>query len=58
MLFADEMRRRRSIIAFTALDDPETHQEALDAGCNLVLTKPCKPKELVAHVLKLMNDVN
>jgi DNA-binding response OmpR family regulator len=44
------------IIAFTALDDPEAHQEALDAGCNLVLTKPCKPKDLVAHVTKLLNE--
>ena len=38
------------IVAFTALDDPEIHQEALDAGCNMVLTKPCKPKQLIQHV--------
>lgn len=42
------------IVAFTALDDPEVHQEALDAGCNLVLTKPCKPKVLVEHIEKLL----
>ena len=29
------------VVAFTALDDPDVHQEAVDAGCNLVLTKPC-----------------
>lgn len=46
------------IIAFTALDDPEAHQEAISAGCNLVLTKPCKPKELVGHVLKILNTMN
>ena len=42
------------IVAFTALDDPEVHQEALDAGCNLVLTKPCKPAVLVEHIEKLL----
>ena len=42
------------IVAFTALDDPEVHQEALDAGCNLVLTKPCKPAKLVEHVEALL----
>jgi CheY-like chemotaxis protein len=31
------------IVAFTAVDDPEIHQDARDAECNLVLTKPCKP---------------
>ena len=38
------------IVAFTALDDPEVHQEAMDAGCNLVLTKPCKPATLFKHI--------
>ena len=42
------------IVAFTAVDDPEVHQEALDAGCNLVLTKPCKPKALVIEIEKLL----
>lgn len=48
-----EIRRKGievPIIAFTALDDPEIHEEALAAGCNLVLTKPCKPTKLVDHV--------
>jgi len=43
------------IVAFTALDDPEVHQEALDAGCNLVLTKPCKPTILVEHIEKFLD---
>ncbi len=43
------------VVAFTALDDPEVHQEAMDAGCNLVLTKPCKPATLVKHVADLVN---
>ncbi len=45
---------RAPIVAFTALDDPEVHQEALDAGCNLVLTKPCKPAILVKHIEDLL----
>jgi CheY-like chemotaxis protein len=44
------------IVAFTALDDPEIHQEAIDAGCNLVLTKPCKPKVLVSEVENLLSN--
>lgn len=42
------------IVAFTALDDPEVHQEAMDAGCNLVLTKPCKPAALVKYIEDLL----
>lgn len=42
------------IVAFTAVDDPEVHQEAQDAGCNLVLTKPCKPATLVQHITDLL----
>jgi CheY-like chemotaxis protein len=43
------------IIAFTALDDPEIHQEAIDAGGDLVLTKPCKPTALFNHVETLVS---
>lgn len=46
------------VIAFTALDDPEVHQDALDAGCNLVLTKPCKPAVLVKHVEDLLKGAS
>ena len=42
------------IVAFTALDDPEIHKEASDAGANLVLTKPCKPSTLVQHIESLL----
>ena len=42
------------VVAFTALDDPDVHQEAVDAGCNLVLTKPCKPNILVQHIQNLL----
>ena len=52
-----QMRQRGltlPVVAFTALDDPEVHQEALTAGCNLVLTKPCKPAVLVKHIEGLL----
>lgn len=42
------------IVAFTALDDPDVHDDARNAGCNLVLTKPCKPAELVQHIENLV----
>jgi CheY-like chemotaxis protein len=42
------------IVAFTAVDDPEVHMEAEAAGCNLVLTKPCKPTLLVEHINRLL----
>jgi CheY-like chemotaxis protein len=42
------------IIAFTAIDDPEVHQEAIDAGANLVLTKPCKPNKLLETINKFI----
>ena len=52
-----ELRKKglkQPIVAFTAVDDPEIHQEALDAGGNLVLTKPCKPNVLVKHIEELL----
>ncbi len=48
-----EIRKRglkQPVVAFTAVDDPDIHQDAMDAGCNLVLTKPCKPATLVKHI--------
>ncbi len=38
------------IIAFTAVDEPHIHLEALEAGCDEVLTKPCHPEKLVKHI--------
>lgn len=43
------------IVAFTAIDDPDVHDEARDAGCDLVLTKPCKPAVLVKHIEDLIS---
>ncbi len=44
------------IVAFTALDDPRVHQEAKDAGCDLVVTKPCKSKDLVREIQDLLSN--
>lgn len=46
------------IIAFTAVDDPSVHQEALDAGCNEVLTKPLHPKKLLAKIERYLPDLS
>ena len=42
------------IIAFTAIDDPELHRGALDAGCNEVLTKPCPAEKLIRNIKKYL----
>ena len=42
------------IVAFTALDDPQVHQEARDAGCSAVIVKPCKSKDLVRKIEALI----
>lgn len=44
------------IIAFTAVDDPEYHREAREAGCNEVLTKPCRPEKLLKHIDRFFNE--
>ncbi len=42
------------VIAFTAVDEPTLHDDATDAGCDLVLTKPCRPEKLVEHIKRLL----
>lgn len=44
------------VIAFTAVDDEVLHQEAIDAGCNEVLTKPC-PSEKLTRVIQRYIDI-
>jgi two-component system alkaline phosphatase synthesis response regulator PhoP len=44
------------IVAFTALDDPSVHQEAREAGCDRVVTKPCKPRDLVKGIKDLLDN--
>lgn len=53
-----ELRQRgitAPIIAFTAVDEPTLHQEAERAGCNKVLTKPCRPDKLIQHIKTLLD---
>lgn len=42
------------IIAFTAVDEPQVHEEAKQAGCNRVLTKPCRPEKLIKNIEELL----
>ena len=42
------------IIAFTAVDDVELHEEARKVGCNKVLTKPCRSDKLIQHIQELL----
>ena len=44
------------IVAFTALDDAKVHEEAMNAGCTVVLTKPCKPAILIDNVKRLLHQ--
>ncbi len=44
------------IIAFTAVDDPNLHQQAVDAGCNEVLTKPCPAEKLIRVISRYLAD--
>ena len=44
------------IIAFTAVDDPDLHEKATEAGCNAVLTKPCRPEKLMQIIEKLLSE--
>jgi CheY-like chemotaxis protein len=42
------------IVAFTAADDRNLHEQALAAGCSTVLTKPCKPLVLLERIQALL----
>ena len=44
------------IIAFTAVDDPAVHKDAMDAGCNEVLTKPCPAEKLVKNIKRFLPE--
>ncbi len=44
------------IIAFTAVDEPELHREAELAGCNTILTKPCRPEKLLKYIKEYLPE--
>lgn len=61
----ETVRRLRStgltevpVIAFTAVDDPIMHEEAITAGCSTVLTKPCPTERLVRAIKKELHLEN
>ena len=43
------------VIAFTAVDDAELHKQAVEAGCNEVLTKPCPTERLLKHIKRYLD---
>jgi two-component system response regulator PhoP len=54
---AEEALARMRIISITALLGARTQIDALEAGADLALTKPCLPEELLAAVRKLLETV-
>ena len=44
------------ILAFTAVDDTSHHDEAVAAGANIVITKPCPTATLLKHVKSFLHD--
>jgi two-component system response regulator PhoP len=54
---AEEALASMRIISLTALPGERTRIDALEAGADLALTKPCLPEELLAAVRKLLESV-
>lgn len=44
------------ILAFTAVDEEKLHNEARDAGCNEVITKPCPTEKLLKYLNKYLSS--
>ena len=44
------------IIAFTALNDPDFHEQAEQAGCDRVLTKPYPAKKLLVVIEEFLGS--
>jgi CheY-like chemotaxis protein len=57
ILKADPKTRDIYIIAVTAHADPASRVRALSVGCDLFITKPTLPKEIVAHIVRLLDGV-
>lgn len=49
-----ELGLKVPIIAFTAVDEPELHAAAEQAGCDRILTKPCRPQRLLEQINSLL----
>ncbi len=44
---------KNPVIAFTASNDLNLHEQAIQAGCEQVITKPCKAQNLVQSIAKI-----
>ncbi|MCS6894111.1 MAG: response regulator [Deltaproteobacteria bacterium] len=45
------------VIAFTALDNFDVHEQVIQNGANCVITKPCSPNWLLQTVKELITNV-
>jgi len=52
-LRADDRTRNRTVVVLSASVTPACRQQAIDAGCDLFLPKPCLPDELVEVLRQL-----
>jgi two-component system, cell cycle response regulator DivK len=50
----EDVTRAIPIIALTASHEPEMKRDAVEAGCDLFLTKPCPPETLTAEIRRLL----
>ena len=54
-LKGDELTRHIPVVALTAHALRSAHDEAIEAGCHAVITKPVLPKDLEAEVRRILN---
>jgi len=53
-LRSDPLLKAVPIVAATGWCTPQHMQKAVDAGCDVVLCKPCPPDEIVAAIRRLL----
>jgi two-component system, cell cycle response regulator DivK len=55
-LKADAATRTIPVVALTAHAMAEHREQAMEAGCDAYLAKPVEPREVLAHVKRLLGD--
>ena len=55
-LKSDERTRPIPIVALTAHALRSAHDQAVEAGCDAVITKPVLPKQLVEQIRRILGD--
>jgi two-component system cell cycle response regulator DivK len=55
-LKSDERTRPIPVVALTAHALRSAHDQAVEAGCDAVITKPVLPKELEAQIRRILGD--